>query len=76
MARIPAIENTLDRIEQQKADKTDIDKIMGVLDTQAQNIDIMRTERFAISGTLDRHEKRITSVEEKETGYRIRDKRE
>ena len=40
-----AIDEKLD----QKADKTDIDKIMGVLDTQAQNIDIMRTERFAIS---------------------------
>ena len=44
MTEIPAIKEKLD----QKADKTDIDKIMGVLDTQAQNIDIMRTERFAI----------------------------
>ena len=44
MTEIPAIKEKLDH----KADKTDIDKIMGVLDTQAQNIDIMRTERFAI----------------------------
>ena len=48
MVKIPAIENSLDRIEQQKADKSDVDKIMGVLDSQAQNIDIMRTERAAI----------------------------
>ena len=56
--------------------KSDIATILNILDQQAKNIDIIRTEQTAISHVIDRHEKRITALEENETGYKIQDKKE
>ena len=88
MTKIPAIEKKQEKIADyvvtgfraieekldHKADKKDSEKIIGMLDAQVKNIDILRTEHAAISCTLDRHENRITALEEKESGYRVRDK--
>ena len=46
------------------------------MDAQAKQLDIIRTEQVATNAALQRHEKRITVLEEKLTGYRIRDAEE
>ena len=50
--------------------------MLNNMDFQAKQIDILRTEQLAQSKTLDRVDKRVKALEEKETGYRIRDKDE
>jgi len=63
-----------------KADKKDVEKIeQGIstllegMDAQVKQLDIIRTEQVATNTALQRHEKRIATLEEKQTGYRIRD---
>ena len=70
MEKIPAIESKLD----QKADKADIQKLTDILDQQAKNIDTLRIEQLSQSKTLDRIDKRVTDLETRESGYRVRDK--
>lgn len=86
MTKIPAIESKLD----QKADKTDlnemsdniekldhkVNQVITTLDNQAKSIDILRTEHIAQSKTLDRIEKRMTDLETRESGYKVKDKEE
>ena len=59
------VEEKLDKLEQEKADKQDIQLILDGMDTQAKQLDIIRTEQMATNAALLRHEKRITSLEEK-----------
>ena len=73
-----------------KADKTDLNEISDniekldhkvnqvttILDNQAKSIDILRTEQLAQSKTLDRIDERVTDLETRESGYRVRDKDE
>ena len=56
--------------------KINVNSIMEGMDAQAQQLDIIRTEQTATSHALNRIEKRVSNLEEKETGYRIRDKEE
>ena len=72
----------------QKADKADltemndkiekidnkVNQVITTLDNQAKSIDILRTEQIAQSKTLDRIDKRVTDLETRESGYRVRDK--
>ena len=74
--RFEQLEQRLEKTEQQKADKTDVRKILDGLDSQAKQLDIIRTEQTATLHVINRIEKRVANLEEKETGYRIRDKRE
>ena len=53
--------------------KENVRLILNGMDAQAKQLDIIRTEQVATNAALQRHEKRITALEEKETGYRIRD---
>ena len=74
---IKHIDNRLERLEPDvKETKNDVKMIIEGMDVQAKELHIIRTEQVAIGSTLDRHEKRITALGEKETGYRIRDKDE
>jgi len=75
-SRFRQVEEKLDKIEQGKADKHDIQRILDGMDAQAKQLDIIRTEQAATNAALLRHEKRITALEEKDTGYRVRDKME
>jgi len=75
VTKIPEIEQKLDKIEQEKADKHDIQRILNGMDAQAKQLDIIRTEQAATNAALLRHEKKITDLEEKDTGYRVRDKK-
>jgi chromosome segregation ATPase len=51
------------------------DAMMNGMDAQAKQLDTIRIEQAAFSHAIDRHEKRITALEEKDTGWRIRDKK-
>ena len=59
-----------------KADKTDVQHILEGMDAQAQQLDILRIEMKAVSGTLDVHEERLGSLEEHNFGHRVRDDKE
>ena len=50
--------------------------ILNGMDGMVKQLDIIRTEQVAFNSAFDRIEKRVAVLEEKETGYRIRDKRE
>ena len=65
MNKIPDIEEKLDKMKQEKADKRDIQLILDGMDAQAKQLDIIRTEQAATNAALLRHEKRITALEEK-----------
>ena len=76
MTEIPAIKEKLD----QKANKADLDQLenkvnllLDGMDAQAQQLDILRTDMKAVSGTLDLHEERLGSLEEHTFGHRVRD---
>ena len=56
--------------------KRNVELILDGMDAQAKQLDIIRIEQAAFSHAIDRHEKRITALEEKDTGWRIRDKKE
>ena len=73
-SRFRQVEEKLDKIEQGKADKHDIQRILDGMDAQAKQLDIIRTEQAATNAALLRHEKRISALEEKDTGYRVKDK--
>ena len=64
-ARFVQLEMRLDKLEQEKADKQDIQLILDGMDAQAKQLDIIRTEQAATNAALLRHEKRITALEEK-----------
>ena len=51
-----------------------VNGLMDGMDSQAKQLDIIRTEQTAFSSAFDRHEKRITALENPEQGYRIKDK--
>ena len=51
-----------------------VDMIIEVLDAQTQQLDIIRTDMKAIGGTLDLHERRLSDLEQRTFGYRVRDK--
>ena len=60
------------RVLADKADKKDIeriqqklDKLLEGMDSQAGQLDIIRTEQYATSATLDRHEQRLDVLETK-----------
>ena len=62
----------LEIIEDQKADKKDIEELKGKvnliisgMDKQAQQLDNIRTEQVATNSALLRHEERITALEAK-----------
>ncbi len=66
-----------------KADKSDVqridknvEQILQGMDAQAQQLDILRTDMKAVSGTLDLHEERLGSLEEHNFGRRVRDDKE
>jgi len=59
--RFVNVENELEK----KADKSDIQLILEGMDTQAKQHDIIRTELSATNATLLRHEKRLTTLEER-----------
>ncbi|NIA12271.1 MAG: hypothetical protein GWP10_21770 [Nitrospiraceae bacterium] len=65
MTKIPKIEQKLDKLELEKADKRDIRLILDGMDAQAKQLDIIRTEQVATNAGLLRHEKRIRALEEK-----------
>jgi chromosome segregation ATPase len=46
--------------------KGDVKTILNGMDAQAKQLDVIRIEQAAFSRTIDRHEKRITALEEKE----------
>ena len=46
------------------------------MDAEAKQLDIIRSEQAAFAHSFNRVEKRITALEEKDTGWRIRDKKE
>ena len=74
-ARFERVDTRFDRVELDlKETKTDVKTIIEGMDTQAKELEIVRHERIAISHTLDRHEQRITKLEQNHTGYRINDK--
>jgi len=82
-SRFENLERRLNKIEEEKADKKDVEKIkqgintlLNGMDAQVKQLDIIRTEQVATNTALQRHEKRITVLEEKQTGYRIRDAEE
>ena len=56
--------------------KENVRLILNGMDAQVKQLDIIRTEQVATNAALQRHEKRITALEEKGTGYRIRDAEE
>ena len=71
--RFEKIERHLELMDQKKADKSDVDQvnekldlILVGLDHQAKQLDIIRTEQAAVSHAINRHENRITALEEKE----------
>ena len=60
------------RVLADKADKKDIeriqqklDKLLEGMDSQINQLDTIRTEQYATSATLDRHEQRLDVLEEK-----------
>ncbi len=59
-----------------KADKSDVQRILEGMDAQAQQLDILRTDMKAVSGTLDLHKERLGSLEEHNFGRRIRENKE
>ena len=74
-ARFEQVETRLDSLELDvKETKTDVKTILEGMDAEAKELEIARTERVAISHTLDRHEERISKLEQNHTGYRINDK--
>ena len=82
MNELPTKHEMYEALEK-KADKKDVEKIkqgintlLNGMDAQAKQLDIIRTEQVTTNAALQRHEKRITSLEEKQTGYRIRDAEE
>ena len=70
---IAALDKQAKEIEQ-KSDKKDIQLILNGLDAQAKQLDIIRTEQIALVRSVERIEKRVRVLEEKETGYRVQDK--
>ena len=79
MTEIPAIKEKLD----QKANKADLDHLenkvnllLDGMDAQAQQLDILRTDMKAVSGTLDLHEERLGTLEEHNFGHRVRENKE
>ena len=54
--------------------KKNVRSILDGMDTQAKQLDIIRTEQAATNADLLIHEKRISALEEKDTGYRVKDK--
>ena len=56
-----------------KADKSDVQRILDGMDAQAQQLDILRTDMRAVSGTLDVHEERLGTLEEHNFGHRVRE---
>ena len=73
----------LDRLQQEKADKADVIEIKQQLnllvtsvDKLAGEVQISRTEQKAFDAAFRRLEKRIDDLEDKHSGYRVRDKDE
>ena len=48
--------------------------MLNNMNFQAKQIDILRLEQLAQSKTLDRVDNRVKALEEKENGFRIKDK--
>ena len=69
MTEMPYIKRELDK----KADKEDVQKIMDIMDGQSKNIETIRIEQVSMNRTLDRFEKRISRLEERNSGYQVRD---
>ena len=61
--RLGQIENRLEKIELEKADKKDVQTILDVLDKSAKQLDIIRTEQVAFNHAFRRLEKRVDELE-------------
>ena len=68
--RFQKVYDAIWELKEEKADKKDIeiiqqklDKILKGMDSQIKQLDIIRTEQYATSATLDRHEHRLDALE-------------
>ena len=77
MDEVPARREMNTRFERVESDvqetKENVRLILNGMDAQIKQLDIIRTEQVATNAALQRHEKRITTLEEKGTGYGIKD---
>ena len=62
-ARFALMEQRLERLELEKADKKDIETIINILDKQTKQLDIIRTEQVAFDHAFSRLEKRVEILE-------------
>jgi len=61
--RFAFMEQRLERLELEKADKKDIETIINILDKQTKQLDIIRTEQVAFDHAFSRLEKRVEILE-------------
>ncbi|MFH1657474.1 MAG: hypothetical protein ABH919_03330 [bacterium] len=59
------IDEKLERMEENKADKSDIDNLLGAVDGYAKKADTYFQEMVLLSHKVDRHEKWIQQMAEK-----------
>ncbi len=59
------IDERLERLEENKADKSDIDNLLGAVDGYAKKADTYFQEMVLLSHKVDRHEKWIQQMAEK-----------
>jgi len=62
-SRFAQMEYRLERLELEKADKEDIQTILTILDKQAHQLEIIRTEQIAFDHAFMRLEKRVEVLE-------------
>lgn len=63
--RFTKIDNKLENLEREKADKSDIHELMKSIDTYAKKADTYFQEMVMLSHKVDRHEKWIQQLAEK-----------
>ena len=76
MSKIPQLEADLAKNADLQRVEKKINRLIDGIDHQAKEIDDFRTEKKAISYTLDVHEQRLGTLEERIFGGRVRDKSE
>ena len=62
--RFALMEQRLEKLELEKADKKDIETILTILDKQSKQLDIIRTEQVAFNHAFRRLEKRVEALEQ------------
>ena len=68
--KVNRLDDKVNRIDEK------INLLLNGMDAQAQQLDILRTDMKAVSGTLDFYEERLGSLEEHNFGHRVRDDKE